>query len=227
MDTVAVVNVPFELDVEELIKRMHLKPGSPYLKEVQDLAAGALGVANPKAVYRPVDIEERGENFVVIGGIKFTSRVLRINLEEAQCVFPYVVTCGIELEEWSRQSAENLLNNYCADMIKEMVLSSARQSLTSRLDEEFQLVHSANMNPGSLPEWPITEQKPLFELLGDVQRMIGVRLTESCLMYPVKSVSGIHFPKEASYVNCQLCTKEKCPGRKAPYDNALHEQKYK
>jgi len=38
------------------------------------------------------------------------------------------------------------------------------------------------MNPGSLEDWPLTEQRVLFALLGDPQAAIGVRLTDSLLM---------------------------------------------
>ena len=75
------------------------------------------------------------------------------------------------------------------------------------------------MNPGSgnTGLWPLAQQKPLFELIGDVEASIGVRLTPSLLMLPNKSVSGILFPTEVHFETCQLCTREDCPRRRAPY----------
>ncbi|MBW1696988.1 MAG: hypothetical protein JRH18_18185 [Deltaproteobacteria bacterium] len=55
-------------------------------------------------------------------------------------------------------------------------------------------------------------------MLGDVETAIGVRLTESLLMIPRKSSSGIYFPTEIPFFACQLCLKEDCPSRKAAYD---------
>ena len=46
-------------------------------------------------------------------------------------------------------------------------------------------------------------------------------------MSPIKSVSGILFPTEVTYENCQLCPRDLCPGRRAPYDKALYERKYR
>jgi cobalamin-dependent methionine synthase I len=37
------------------------------------------------------------------------------------------------------------------------------------------------------------EQKKLFALFGDVEGDIGVKLSDSNIMYPGKSVSGIYF----------------------------------
>ena len=74
------------------------------------------------------------------------------------------------------------------------------------------------MSPGSLPDWPIEEQKKLFALLGDVQGVLGVRLNESLLMLPRKSVSGLFFPTEISFYSCQLCPRSNCEARKAAYN---------
>jgi len=46
-------------------------------------------------------------------------------------------------------------------------------------------------------------------------------------MVPVKSVSGILFPTEESFASCQLCPREVCPGRRAPYDPDLYDAKYR
>jgi hypothetical protein len=46
-------------------------------------------------------------------------------------------------------------------------------------------------------------------------------------MVPTKSVSGILFPTEDGYANCQLCPRQACPNRRAPYDEMLYSRKYK
>ena len=55
---------------------------------------------------------------------------------------------------------------------------------------------------------------------------IGVELTDSFLMLPVKSVSGLMFESEEHYTNCTLCPRAKCPGRRSPFDPQLYRQKY-
>ena len=79
------------------------------------------------------------------------------------------------------------------------------------------------MHPGSgdVSVWPIEQQQALFSLLGDVESEIGVRLTESFLMMPNKTLSGILFPTETDFGACQVCRRENCPSRKAPFDEAL------
>jgi predicted transcriptional regulator len=76
------------------------------------------------------------------------------------------------------------------------------------------------MSPGSLKDWPIEEQRALFAILGDVEGSIGVRLSESLVMIPSKSLSGIYFPTEVPFYSCQLCPRERCPSRRATYDES-------
>ena len=161
----------------------------------------------------------------MIDGVILTSRVLKVNLEKAHRVFPFVATSGIELEEWSK-SFNDLLEKYWVDGIKEFALRIAIEHLTDHLIERCQPGKLARMNPGSLPDWPLQQQRPLFDLLGKGPEAIGVKLTDSYLMMPIKSVSGIWFPTEESFESCQLCPREKCPGRRAPYDANLYGRKY-
>ncbi|MBL7126991.1 MAG: hypothetical protein ISS58_07330 [Dehalococcoidales bacterium] len=79
------------------------------------------------------------------------------------------------------------------------------------------------MAPGSgaADVWPITQQKELFSIFGNVEDLIGVRLTDKYLMIPIKSVSGIFFQTKTTFITCQLCPREACIGRRAEYDLGL------
>ena len=99
--------------------------------------------------------------------------------------------------------------------------------LNEHLIDHFQPGKISRMNPGSLPDWPLPEQQQLFALLGGGPASIGIKLTDSFLMVPIKSVSGIWFPNEESFESCRLCPREKCPGRRAPYDPDLYDRKYR
>ena len=92
--------------------------------------------------------------------------------------------------------------------------------LAGHIRHEYGLAGAAHMNPGELPDWPIGEQAPLFSLFGGHEKDIGVELTPSGVMKPVKSRSGIIFPNGGGFVTCFLCTQPHCPGRKARYDEA-------
>ena len=225
-DAIPLNNIPFEMDAEDLSKRLRINAKDEYAADVRALAREAQAVAKPKALYKISFIESRGDDYVVVDGVTLTSRVLRVNLEKAHRVFPFLVTCGAELEEWSN-SIDDVLKRYWCDAIKQMALRSARKALDEHLVERYELGMTSVMNPGSLADWPLQEQRKLFALMGDTQAKIGVRLTDSFLMIPTKSVSGMRFPTEVRFENCQLCPREKCPGRRAAYDKDLYEKKYR
>jgi hypothetical protein len=217
--------IPFTLDLPTLFTHLHIPPGSSHADELQQLAEAAQVIARPKAVMKPVVVEDRTDDAVSLEGITFKSRVLSKNLESSHIVYPYLVTCGMELQQWA-DGIDDMLANFWAEGIKELALGAAMQALDAYMRQELELGPTASMNPGSLEDWPITEQRPFFAMMRDLQPACGVELTDSMLMVPTKSVSGLFFATEAGYYNCQLCPRQGCPNRRAPYDEMLYSAKY-
>ena len=214
-------NIPFRLDVETVLKKLHQNEENKYIGAiVQELIEIVSPIARPKAVYKVSYVENKNGDSLYLDGVRFTSRILRVNLDKVERVFPYVATCGRELDEVAVPS-DDYLKYYCLDVIKEMTLRSAINYLTDYLTRKYALGQMSRMHPGSLEDWPITQQKELFSIFGNVEELVGVKLIESFLMVPVKSVSGIYFPTEIRFESCQLCPREVCSERRAPYDPAL------
>ena len=226
MDPVVLDQIPFQLDLEDLKKKLHVKDESSLAKDLVHLLAEAQSLGRPKALYKVSFIESKGDDFITAEGITLKSRVLRVNLDQIYRIFPYAVTCGTELEEWTK-GITDLVRRFAADAIKEDVLYQALRYLMEHLKGSHQLTQVSRMSPGSLADWPIEEQRPLFQILGNAKDLIGVSLTESLMMVPTKSVSGVCFPTEIDFFSCQLCPREVCPGRKASYDKDLYEKKYR
>jgi len=201
-------NFPFEDEDVELIEK---------------LVNEAAEIARPKAAYIKSDIEELGDDYIITSDTRFTSALLRKNVSKCSFVLAYTASCGRELYEWSLPYASDLLAMYVTDIIMELYLRKAIQALHSEVKEKFYAdCDVSSMAPGSLDdEWPITEQKPLFSLLGDAAKKVGVELTDSCLMVPAKSISGIYFSADSHFENCMLCTRENCPNRRAKFKGSV------
>lgn len=215
-------NISIELEFEAVRRRLHLKRDED-LKTLQDLVDSAQRLIEPKVLYKICYIDKKLAEEVIIDGLRFSSQVLRRNLDQIERVFPFVVTIGKKFGE-RLETCSDLLDKYYLDTIGNVALNQVRAALNDQIKEKYALKKTAFMAPGSLPNWPITQQKPLFELLGNVEASIGVKLTESLLMLPAKSVSGIYFPTETSFFSCQLCPREKCESRKASYNEKLAEE---
>jgi len=212
-------NIQIQLDLDAIRRRLHLKRDND-LNAVQDLVNIAQPLVEPKVLYKTCYIEEKLAESVIIEGLHLSSKVLRKNLDKIERVFPFVITIGNKFGE-KLDTCKDLLEKFYLDTIGNVALNQARLVLRDHLKQKYALEKTAFMAPGSLPNWPIEQQKPLFKLLGDVQTSIGVTLTESLLMLPAKSVSGIYFPTETSFFSCQLCPRERCDSRKAKYNEKL------
>jgi hypothetical protein len=187
---------------------------------VQSLIDTATPLIRARVAFTVSYLDAKQEDAVVIAGTRFRSRVLRQNLDQAGRVFPFVITIGGALEAKADQCSD-ILDKYYLDEIGNMALRKARLLFEDYLRRTFALKKISCMAPGSLEDWPIQEQSALFSLLDGVEAALGVRLTDSLLMLPRKSVSGIYFPSEASFFSCQLCPRERCDSRKARYDEEL------
>jgi hypothetical protein len=218
-------DIAFRVDRPLLFKRLGVDSSGDLGAELEALVSGAELIGRPRVMYRIAGVDERGESETVIGGVPFSSRVLAVNLRSAHQVFPYVLSCGAELQAWSGGLTDPLAQ-FWAETIKEFSLGCATARFLAHLEDTFRVGASSRMNPGSLPDWPLPQQAPLFRLLGDVTGAIGVTLSESFVMFPTKSVSGILFPTDSNFASCQLCQREACPNRRAPFDSGLFERRY-
>lgn len=215
-------DIPFELDIPALVKAVRLRPGSAYEAEFNALCVKARALGRPKAVYRVAYIDGRDGDSVALDGVTFTSRMLALNLAVVERAFPFVVTCGTELDDLA-EAKDDMLRGFWWDAIKEDVLRSAFAYLQSYLERAHRLEKTAIMHPGSADAevWPIEQQGELFRLLADGPAGIGVRLSSTYLMWPVKTVSGILFATQTDFQSCQVCQREECRSRRAPFDPAL------
>jgi len=202
--------------VEDVVRSLRLTSPDGEAK-ARALLAEAQPLLHPKAIYKEAFIDEKGPGRVRIEGLTFRSRVLRTNLEKAEKAFAFVLTVGGELEARASQSGD-LLHQFSLETIADLALQAAAGFLEAHLKRHFGFEMLSSLSPGSLEDWPITEQRPLFELLGDPAAAVGVRLSDSLLMIPRKSISGLFFPTTESFTSCQLCARAPCQGRRAPYD---------
>lgn len=220
-------DIAFQLDMDTLLARLRVDKESEDAKDIQNLIERVAPLVKPKAVYEVSYIQYKGYDTVNVGRVTFTSRVLRVNLDKVERVFPYIATCGRELEKIVAVT-DDFMRRFWLDTVKGMALEASRKHLSNYLKRRYAVGQMSSMSPGagSKDLWPIEQQKKLFSIFGNVEDLIGVKLTDSFLMIPNKSVSGIYFPTEIRFESCQLCPRKECLARRAPYDKNLLEAKY-
>ena len=217
-------HIPVDFHFPEFARRIRMEHTGQSRKDIDAVLGRALPLLNPKAVYKVSYIGERNQDRITLDNVDFRSKALSDNLQQVQRVFPYVATCGHEVDELVVDAAD-FLAQFWIDTLKVMALESALRFLEKHIKAKHHIEQLSSMNPGSGEQdfWPIEQQKNLFALFGDVQALIHVRLTDSCLMIPNKSVSGLYFATDAKFETCQFCSRDNCPRRRAPY-NESHPQ---
>ncbi len=114
-------------------------------------------------------------------------------------------------------SRGDLLEAYIVDAIGSLTVEKAMDKIQHDLKRKaavWQMEISNRYSPGYC-EWHLSLQQVLFDLIGE--NSTGVSLTDSCLMQPIKSVSGvIGIGKTVTRkeYGCVVCRNENCIYRK-------------
>lgn len=222
METIVRRDLGITLDPKAVMRVMHVT--EDFEDEFMDIFNECVAVSDPAYAYTTCDVSQ-DEKYTCIGGERFDSRVMLVNFKGVTKAYPYVSTCGRALYDLAK-TKDDPLERFWVDGIAEQTLYKCN-ALTLKDVKEFAGSDKIfSMNPGSLADFPLTNQRPLFSLLGDVEKLIGAWLTDSCLILPYKSCSGFYFESEHHFVNCALCPREGCPNRRAPFDEAQFSGHY-
>ncbi|MDD4220036.1 MAG: vitamin B12 dependent-methionine synthase activation domain-containing protein [Sphaerochaetaceae bacterium] len=179
----------------------------------------------PKVLLQELFIDSHGIHdglaTITIGDIQFEGKALKV-LKDVHRVIGYVTTCGAEMETFDLASLD-MLAFYWLDMVKNQALAQARKAMFSYCREHLGITKPLSVNPGSgnVDIWPIQQMQGLFEILGGGSQ-VGVSLTESSLMVPNKTISGLIFASaDSDYESCAYCERERCPNRRVPFKERM------
>jgi hypothetical protein len=212
--------VPFEFNVDAIIKQMKIH-GDPkrYETPFRELIDVVMPVAKPKALIKVVCVDHKTPETLQIDGVTFDSKLIRVSLEPVETAFVCMTTIGTEVEKIPQPA--DVMKRFCLDALKNHLLFAATGYLKKFLQDTYQTGTLTNLNPGETASFPISQQRQIFQIIGDVEGYIGVRLSENCALIPTKSHSGIYFSTAVEFVSCRLCTNKRCQGRRAPYEPEL------
>ena len=177
-------------------------------------------VARPKSVFREFSLALPIEGVVRIDTLSVISRNLARNLKGCSCVFLMAATLGVEVDRLiARASAVRMsqalvyqaaaaarIEAYC-DEINDVLREEARtQGLYCR----------PRFSPG-YGDFDIKHQQDIVRLL-DTPRQIGLTVTDSLLLAPVKSVTAViglsSEPQPCHKNGCEECGKKNCEYRR-------------
>lgn len=151
-----------------------------------------------------------------------TGAIIATAMREAEYIAVFTATLGNEFDDWlhSLKAEDNILYEYIANSLGSVLVEGLVDELMDILSTEIKkegLKVSNNYSPGYC-SWALTEQRKLFSLLPE--GISGINLTDSCLMLPIKSVSGIaaigRDVKKRPY-KCEICRMKNCLKNKTSF----------
>jgi hypothetical protein len=191
------------------------------LELIRTATEHCLQLMDPRAGFRTLKAEEAGtEGWIATGGLRFqTGKVLPRMLRNSSHYTFFLATAGPGPEEYSRDLMER--GDYPAGYVSDLVASVIADQVCDQvhnhvmaLAREKGLDASNRYSPGYCG-WEVEEQQGLFSLVPE--GFGGVSLSESSLLSPIKSVSGLIGSgpgvRFRDYT-CELCSFEDCHFRK-------------
>lgn len=224
--TIIHLKAPFDTTFEWFAQKITLENFPELTDEAEELYEKAAASLKPQSIHKQSFIDsydttaEAGVTSMQIDGISFSGKVLDM-LKDVHRVFPYIATCGTGLEDLDLSSYD-FLAPYWIDILKTEALRTAQHQLKEYVIETYHIGRANSLNPGSgnVDIWPIEALQGIFSILGESSR-IGVSLTDSSLMIPNKTISGLFFDTEHLYESCAYCSRTHCPDRRVPFERSM------
>lgn len=192
-------------------------PG-PLIESVDEVLENGGSLYEIKGGYEiisPVDFDHESYSLVVDSQSFNVKKVVFQQLKKSEGIAIFACTAGNDIINKSRKLMKEgeQLTGYVYDVFGSLVVEEAMDRIQETLRSKMQgdgLKITNRYSPGYCG-WDVSEQKKLFSLLPET--FCGIELTDSCLMHPIKSVSGIIGIGKSVKFNeytCDLCDEEDC-----------------
>lgn len=209
------------ITLSEIEEFMGFEPGQspePFpdlIEQALQLAPDNLKITGAFQIFDNISIYLQNETIQIENQQFFPGKIVATQMKEATQLALFVCTAGSGISELSKQKTTegDEMMAYVLDVIGSVTVDKAAGKLQEKILEE---VKQAGFNitdpfsPGYC-NWSVAEQHKLFSLLQP--GICGIKLSDSALMFPLKSVSGItgigKDCKQMGY-QCNWCTDRDC-----------------
>ncbi len=171
-----------------------------------------LNAADFRACFAEVDISANGE--IDLGNGKIICNSLKKNLSGCEKAYVFAATTGIESH---RLIERNSIISPLKGMVTDCVGSAAIEAFCDKINLSFKNCECLRprFSPG-YGDMPLECQRDIIEFL-QTKKNIGMSLTDSLMMVPVKSVTAIigigNEKNKCTGPGCMICSGINCPYR--------------
>lgn len=200
---------------------------APLMSLIDEVSEELLHSIHPKSVHKEFDCFVSNDDTVLLGPLTIKSKNLAKNLAGCERAVIFAATIG--------SSADTLIKRYSImNLAKASVVQAAGAALIETFCDELEDSIRTDANHRSLYLRPrfspgygdltLEYQRDFFNIL-ECNKRIGISLTDTCLMYPSKSVTAIiglskNPNKGCNDDKCLSCTKTTCEYRNNNENNS-------
>ena len=194
MNTKILNSIPFQVIDEHIFEKIGRKGKKKVSVRVETCIQKATDDvkknAEAKAMYKVFSIKDKNDT-IWAEGVHFDSKKLSNMLKACDKVVVFLITLGEKIDKLVHSNVKNRLHyGYILDATASLAVESAAQNFQEHIENKVTGNGKTTLrySPGYC-DWPLCEQEKIFQLLRHEQ--INVNLTDSYLMSPSKSISGI------------------------------------
>ena len=166
-------------------------------------------------IYNDVHFNDVGKTVAINNLVFNIKKIVYSQIKKSESIAIFLCTAGEEIGTRSRKSMKDgdLLRGYIYDVVGSEIVEAAADLMQGELEKAMisSMKKITNRYSPGYCGWDVAEQHKLFTLVPN--NYCGIRLNESALMDPIKSVSGfigIGMNVKSNSYTCKLCDMKDC-----------------
>lgn len=205
-------------------KYMGYDNGSPdpmpdLIEEILDNVAPYCEIQGGYRIFESISRDKKNNLFTIENTTFDIKSIVSNQIRKAEKAALFLCTAGPGVEKWSKEQMQSgdLMKGYVIDVIGSEIVEKAIDRIHYILEKDMKKLNMGvtdRYSPGYCG-WQVSEQPKLFSFFPD--NYCGIQLSETSLMNPIKSVSGLIGigPKaERKGYICDFCNQINCLYRK-------------
>ena len=204
-----------EFNRKEALRYLRARPNDKEAQALVDMVYLKLSnEVQARHVLLKSKVQVDKEGVTLANGVRFTSRDLAAHVKGCEEVLLLGATLGSRVDAAIRRLAlGSVAEGAAAQAVAAALIESYCDEVQAKADTGG-LVQRPRFSPG-YGDWDLAEQRLIFPVL-NCAKLIGLTLTDGCMMAPSKSVTaviGLSDDVQCVWNKCMTCGNINCPYR--------------
>ena len=204
-----------EFNRKEALRYLRARPNDKEAQALVDMVYLKLrNEVQARHVLLKSKVQVDKEGVTLANGVRFTSRDLAAHIKGCEEVLLLGATLGSRVDAAIRRLAlGSVAEGAAAQAVAASLIESYCDEVQAKADTGS-LAQQPRFSPG-YGDWDLAEQRLIFPVL-NCAKLIGLTLTDGCMMAPSKSVTaviGLSDDVQCVWNKCMTCGNINCPYR--------------